>query len=188
VSQSRAAVTWTSFCADHLPPAELQACAALGRHTRVGVPGAIELRGRVARPDGRYRLCRPTGDTLSRGEWSYRELRDKANRIARVLVEDLGIVPGNRVLLRGANTPMLAACWFGVLKAGGVVVCTMALLRERELQYIAQKAAISLAITDARVAADCEAAVKTPVLRFGGDDPNDLIARMRSKPADVHGV
>ena len=103
------------------------------------------------------------------GEWSYRELLENANRIAHVLVDDLGIVPGNRVLLRGANTPMLAACWFGVLKAGGVVVCTMALLRERELQYIAQKAEISLALTDARVAEDCEAAMRVPVMRVGGD-------------------
>ena len=51
--------------------------------------------------------------------WSYRELRENANRIARILVDDLGLVPGNRVLLRGPNNPMLAACWFAVMKAGG---------------------------------------------------------------------
>ncbi len=73
-------------------------------------------------------------------------------------MEDLGIVPGNRVLLRGPNNPMMAACWFAVLKAGGVVVCTMPLLRVRELTYIADKAKIRLALTDARIAADCEQA------------------------------
>jgi 2-aminobenzoate-CoA ligase len=92
------------------------------------------------------------------GRWTYDDLLITANRIAHVLVEDLGLVPGNRVLLRAPNCPMLAACWFGVLKAGGVVVCTMPLLRERELQYVADKAEITLALTDARVAAECEAA------------------------------
>src|SRR5215468_2613966 len=52
--------------------------------------------------------------------WTYRRLLETANRIAHVLVEDLKVVPGNRVLLRGPNNPMLAACWFAVLKAGGV--------------------------------------------------------------------
>ena len=63
------------------------------------------------------------------GAWSYAKLRSGANRIARVLVEDLGLEPGNRVLLRAPNTPMLAACWFAVLKAGGIAVTTMPLYR-----------------------------------------------------------
>ena len=84
---------------------------------------------------------------------------EQSNRIANVLVDDFGIVPGNRVLLRGPNNPMLAACWFGVLKAGGVVVCTMPLLRERELRYIADKAEIRLALTDTRFAEECAAAL-----------------------------
>ena len=80
------------------------------------------------------------------GRWTYRQLLETANRIAHVLVEDLGLVPGNRVLLRGPNNPMMAACWFAVLKAGGVVVCTMPLLRVRELTFIADKAQIRLAL------------------------------------------
>jgi 2-aminobenzoate-CoA ligase len=173
-----------TFCADHLPPPELlperhwDAIPELAYPARLNC--AVELldvmvdAGHADRPAIRY----------PGGEWSYREFMANANRIARVLVEDLGVVPGNRVLLRGANTPMLAACWFAVLKAGGVVVCTMALLRERELQYIAEKAEISLALTDARVAEDCEAAVRTPVVRFGGNAASDLTALMRDKPAD----
>jgi 2-aminobenzoate-CoA ligase len=95
------------------------------------------------------------------GSWSYADLLARANRIAHVLVDDLGLVPGNRVLLRGFNNPMMAACWFGILKAGGIVVCTMPLLRTRELATTADKARISLALTDARIAADCEAAMRS---------------------------
>ncbi|MEO7967061.1 MAG: AMP-binding protein, partial [Gemmatimonadaceae bacterium] len=92
-------------------------------------------------------------------EWTYRGLLETANRIANVLVEDLGVVSGNRVLLRGANSPMMVALWFGVLKAGGIVVCTMPLLRTRELVFTADKAHIALAITDARLAGDCDTAM-----------------------------
>ena len=60
--------------------------------------------------------------------WTYAELHAHSSRIARVLVEDMGLVPGNRVLLRGPNTPAMAACWFAVIKAGGIAVATMALL------------------------------------------------------------
>src|SRR5687768_17138299 len=65
------------------------------------------------------------------GQWNYGELRAQANRIAQVLIDDFGMEPGARVLLRGPNNPMLAACWLAVLKAGGIAVCTMSLLRER---------------------------------------------------------
>ena len=61
--------------------------------------------------------------------WTYADLQRAANRIARVLVEDLELVPGNRVLLRAPNSPMLAACWFAVLKAGGIAVTSMPLYR-----------------------------------------------------------
>jgi 2-aminobenzoate-CoA ligase len=94
------------------------------------------------------------------GDWTYAQLLERANRIARVLVDDLGLVPGNRVLLRGFNSPQMAAIWFAVLKAGGVVVCTMPLLRTRELIFTADKARIALALTDTRLAAECEAAMK----------------------------
>jgi len=84
--------------------------------------------------------------------WTYAELQAQANRIANVLVAELGLVPGNRVLLRGANSPMLAACWFGVVKAGAIAVGTMPLLRARELTGIVAKAEITHALVDARLA------------------------------------
>ena len=90
------------------------------------------------------------------GVWSYQSLFETANRIAHVLVDDLGLVPGGRVLLRAPNQPMLVACWFAVIKAGGVAVTTMPLLRARELGDIIEQARVTLAITDARVAADLE--------------------------------
>ena len=72
---------------------------------------------------------------------SYRQLLHHANRIARVLTEDLGLKPGNRVLLRAPNNPMMAACWFAVIKAGLVAVPTMPLLRATELKQIIDTAA-----------------------------------------------
>ena len=90
--------------------------------------------------------------------WTYGQLQDLANRIANVLVEDLGLEPGNRVLLRAANTPMLVACWFAVLKAGGICVTTMQLLRARELTYIIEKAQVSLALCDLALAEAMEEA------------------------------
>ncbi len=103
------------------------------------------------------------------GTWTYRQLLETANRIAHVLVDDLGVIPGNRVLLRGPNNPMMAACWFAVLKAGGVVVCTMPLLRVRELTFIADKAQIGLALCDSRLAAECEQAMATTAAGFPRD-------------------
>jgi 2-aminobenzoate-CoA ligase len=98
--------------------------------------------------------------------WSYAELQAEANRIAHVLVQDMGLVPGNRVLLRGANSPMLAACWFAVVKAGGIVVGSMPLLRARELTAIVQKAQVSHALCDARLTEELEVArADCPTLR-----------------------
>jgi 2-aminobenzoate-CoA ligase len=96
--------------------------------------------------------------------WTYGQLLERANRIARVLRDDFGLVPGNRVLLRAANNPMLVACWFAVLRAGGIVVTTMPLLRARELAVILEKARIGLALCDERLAEELEQArTRAPV-------------------------
>ncbi len=81
--------------------------------------------------------------------WTYRDLQDKADRIAHVLVKDMGLVPGNRVLLRAPNNPMLAACWFGVIKAGGIAVGTMPLLRAKELKAVVEIGRVTHALCDA---------------------------------------
>lgn len=80
--------------------------------------------------------------------WTYQDLYEKANQIARVLVEDLGLQSGNRVLIRSANNPMMVAVWFGILKAGGIVVATMPLLRSKELTTIIDCAEISHVLCD----------------------------------------
>ncbi len=83
---------------------------------------------------------------------TYEQLLAQANRIANVLVDELGLVPGNRVLLRAPNNPMMAACWLAVLKAGLIAVPTMPLLRAKELSQIIGKARVAIALCDAALA------------------------------------
>ncbi|MDQ2766443.1 MAG: AMP-binding protein, partial [Gemmatimonadota bacterium] len=83
---------------------------------------------------------------------SYEQLLAQVNRIANVLVNELHLVPGNRVLLRAPNNPMMAACWLAVMKAGLVAVPTMPLLRAKELKQIAVKARVATALCDAALA------------------------------------
>ncbi|MCS7058260.1 MAG: AMP-binding protein [Meiothermus sp.] len=117
--------------------------------------------------------------------WSYRELLEKANRIAHVLVEDMGLVPGNRVLLRAPNHPMLVAAWFAVLKAGGIAVTTMPLLRSKELTEVITKAQVSHALCDARLGEELEnARAACPSLQqvlYWGEG-GGLEGRMEGKP------
>ncbi len=82
---------------------------------------------------------------------TYKELSDWTNRMAHVLVEDFGIEPGNRILIRSANNPAMVACWLAATKAGAVVVNTMPMLRAMELSKIVDKAEISLALCDTRL-------------------------------------
>jgi len=119
--------------------------------------------------------------------WTYADLLAHANRIARVLVEDLGLVPGNRVLLRAPNNPLHAACWFAVMKAGGIAVGTMPLLRAKELTDVITKAQVSHALCDARLAEELDAArpncpMLATVALFGSGQPDGLDARAAAKP------
>ena len=101
------------------------------------------------------------------GECSYRQLQAQANRIANLLVREMGLVPGNRVLLRGPNNPMMAASWLGVFKAGGICVGTMPLLRAKELTEIVNKAQITHALCDKRLDEELKLALPScPTLKF----------------------
>ncbi len=82
---------------------------------------------------------------------TYKELTDWTNRLAHALVEDYGVEPGNRVLIRSANNPAMVACWLAATKAGAVVVNTMPMLRAGELGSIVDKAKIKLALCDSRL-------------------------------------
>ncbi|WP_027878304.1 AMP-binding protein [Meiothermus cerbereus] len=83
--------------------------------------------------------------------WTYGELLEQANRMAQVLTQEMGLVPGNRVLLRAPNNPLLVAAWFAVMKAGGIAVTTMPLLRAKELTEVVTKAQVSHALCDGRL-------------------------------------
>ena len=93
------------------------------------------------------------------GRWTYGDLDDFSGRIARLLVDEHDLIPGNRVLLHGPNSYTMFAAWLGVLKAGGVAVATMPLLRPGEIATVIERAAISHAIVDSRFIGDFRQAV-----------------------------
>ncbi len=182
-----------TFAHDHLPPRE-QWPELIFELPELQFPErlncASELLDRwVAQGQGE-RLCLQGADGL---RWSYAELQARANRIARVLVEDLGVQPGNRVLLRGANTPQLAACWFAVQKVGAIAVATMPLLRAKELAQVIDKAQVSHALCDARLAeelalAQTQCKSLRSVLHFFNAAEEGLEARAAAKPASFANV
>ena len=115
--------------------------------------------------------------------WSYRTLLENANRIASVMTDRFGLAPGGRVLVRSSNHPTLVAACLGVLKAGGVVIPTMPVMRERELAYVLDKARVGFAICDEKLSEDLLVAARYSeslenVVLFGGDEADCLEALM----------
>jgi len=155
-----------TFARDHLPPPEL-------------LPEFLFERPELQFPERLNCATALLDDALARGwgdracilapgglRWSYADLLARANRIAHVLVDEMGLVPGNRVLLRAPNCPAMAACWFAVVKAGGIAVATMPLLRAKELAQVITKAEVSHALCDAALADElAAAAAQCPSLR-----------------------
>jgi 2-aminobenzoate-CoA ligase len=178
-----------TFTRDHLPPAHLWpdiefTTPDLEYPDRLNA--ATELIDVPALALGAHRpaLRTPEGAT-----WTYGELRTKANQVARVLTEDLGLVPGQRVLLRSPNNPWTVAAWLGVLKAGGVVVTTMSALRARELGPIAERTQPCVALVDHRFTEDAHVVRDTvlpsmTVIAYGGGGPDDLTARAAAKSGE----
>jgi 2-aminobenzoate-CoA ligase len=178
-----------TFCRDNLPAPQLWpdlefTLPELAYPSRLNA--ADELLNPTIEAGGADRSC-----LLSPTEtWTYGDVARRAAQVARALTEDLGLVPGNRVLLRGPNNPWLAACWLGVLKAGGVAVATMPMLRAGELSSIGAIAKIRLALCDHRFTDDLRAAA-IPDLRmvgFGGADPADVTVLAAGKPAEFASV
>jgi 2-aminobenzoate-CoA ligase len=171
-----------TFCRDNLPPREQWpdlrvAEAGLAYPERLNITTELVDRHIAAGNGGRIALI--AGESGER--WTYAELAQTINRIANVLTRDLGLVPGNRVLLRAPNTPMLVACYLAVIKAGGVAVATMPLLRAREIAYPLTKASIRLALCDHRLMAEMEGAkalapVLDRIVTFGDGDLESLMA------------
>jgi 2-aminobenzoate-CoA ligase len=162
-------VAYDSFVRDRLPPAELlpefrfdlpelhypERLNAAAELLKGGAPDALAM-------------------VNEHGRWSYADLDNFSGRIARLLVERQGLVPGNRVLLRGPNTYTMFAAWLGVLKAGGVVVATMPLLRPGEIATVIERAEVSHAIVDSRYIGDFRQAVEQThsvrhIVKYDGD-------------------
>jgi 2-aminobenzoate-CoA ligase len=172
-----------TFARDNLPPREqwpdfLLSLPELDYPDRMNC--AVELLDRwIERGHGGHPCLISPGESLT-----YSQLAERVNRIANVLTRDLGVVPGNRVLLRGPNSPMMVAVYLGVIKAGAVVVATMPLLRAKEIAYPLNKAKIALALCDLRLADEMEKArALAPDLRrvvyWGArsDELNELMAK-----------
>ncbi len=139
-----------SFARDRLPPADQWPQLLEPAH---GIAYPDRLNAAAELVDSALRAGRGSAVAL-RGAglvWTYAELADRVSRIAHVLRSDFKLPTGARVLLRGANHPMLAACWLAVLKAGCIAVTTMPLLRARELSVIAERAQINAALCDANL-------------------------------------
>ncbi len=149
-----------SFAREALPPRELWPQFEFDERRRNyprRLNAAVELLdGAIARGFGPLPCLRANGFA-----WSYADLLEQANRIAGVLTRAYGLRSGQRVLLRGFNSPMLAACWFAVVKAGAIAVTTMPLLRARELTQILDKAEIGFALCEATLAEELETARTT---------------------------
>ncbi|BDE08118.1 2-aminobenzoate-CoA ligase [Vulcanimicrobium alpinum] len=181
-----------TFARDHLPPREewpeflftlpeLQYPATLNAAAEL-------LDAMVARGFGERPAIVAAERTLT-----YAQLLDEANRIAHVLRDDLGVIPGNRVLLRGFNNDVTAACWLGVVKAGAIAVTTIPMLRAKELTAVITAAEIGVALCDRRLAEDLRAALPScPSLHtilWTHDAAGDaLAARMVRRPATFANV
>ena len=154
-----------TFAAEHLPPLEQWPDFVFtlpGLQFPPQLNCATELLDRAVAEGRGERLCIRSPGV----RWRYADLQTHANRIAHVLVDEMGLVPGNRVLLRAPNQPMLVACWFAVMKAGGIAVATMPMLRAKELRQVIDKGRVTHALCDARLADELALAqAQCPTLR-----------------------
>ena len=162
-------MSYDSFVRDRLPPPELLP------EFRFDLPELQYAEGLNAAAELLKGAARDAVAVVNdRGRWTYAELDDFSGRIARMLVEEHGLIPGNRVLLRGPNCYTMFAAWLGVLKAGGVLVATMPLLRPGEIATVIERAQISHAIVDSRFIGDLRRAVEQThsvkhIIKYDGD-------------------
>ena len=142
-------MTYDSFVRDRLPPVD-QLPEFRFDLPELQYPERLNAAAELLNCGERNALALVNGH----GRWSYAQLDDFSGRIARLLVEKEGLIPGNRVLLRGPNSYTMFAAWLAVLKAGGVVVGTMPLLRPGEIATVIDRAQVSHAIVDSRFIGD----------------------------------
>lgn len=178
-------MTYDSFVRDRMPPPEAQPEFRFELpelHYPEMLNAAIELLGGGAPDD-----CAVLN---ARGRWSYAGLDALSSKIAKLLVEEEGLVPGNRVLLAGRNGAIMFAAWLGILKAGGVVVALMPILRGGEIAKVVRKAEVSHAIVDApcraayeEAATDCRT-LRSAMFYDGDSGAGELAERLANTAAD----
>ncbi|WCL88266.1 MULTISPECIES: AMP-binding protein [Streptomyces] len=179
-----------TFARDHLPPREQWPALVHDRpelHYPARLNCGTELLDRTA---DRLGAERPAFHTASGETWTYGGLRGHVDRVAHTLTSELGIRPGERVLLRGPTTPWLAACWLAVMKAGAVAVTVLAQQRAPELATMCEIAEVRHALCDVRAVDDLIKA-GVPGLRvttYGGEGPDDLLARTARQPERYEAV
>jgi 2-aminobenzoate-CoA ligase len=162
-------MTYDSFVKDRLPPPELLPEFRLDL-PEVQYPERLNAAAELLKGGAPDALA----VINEHGRWTYADLDDFSGRIARLLVESHGLIPGNRVLLRGPNSYTMFAAWLGVLKAGAVAVATMPLLRPGEIATVIERAAISHAIVDSRFIGDFRQAAEQThsikhIIKYDGD-------------------
>ncbi|MDQ0845781.1 AMP-binding protein [Streptomyces sp. V1I6] len=166
-----------TFARDHLPPIG-QWPELLFELPELRYPQRLNCGEELLdRTIERFGADRPVFRSGAGEVWSYGRLREQVDRIAHVLTTELGVVPGNRVLLRGPTTPQLAACWLAVMKTGAVAVTVLAQHRAGELATVCEIASVGHALCDVRTVDDLVKA-EVPGLRiiaYGGDAPDDLL-------------
>lgn len=175
-----------SFTRDRLPPPELWS------RLTTDLPGlsypdrlncAVELIDAMAREHG-DRPCLRSPSVV----WSYADVLRRANQVAQVLTDELDVVPGQRVMLRGPNTPWLVVSWLAALKAGAVVVTTMALLRRQEVEALVELTQSTLLLCDHRSLDDVPTLPSLVVVPFGSDRDDDLVTRSARRSGDYLNV
>ncbi|MCY0855799.1 MULTISPECIES: AMP-binding protein [unclassified Cupriavidus] len=183
-----------TFALDRLPPPQQWPAFLFNADTRYPerMNCALELVERHVREGRGDRVAIRHEQDGAHRTVSYAELAALSNRIAHVLTGDMKLVPGNRVLLRGPNNLMMAACWLAVVKAGLIAVPTMPLLRAKELKQVIDRAAVSAALCDERLREELEANLDpggehhcpslTQALYFNGSGAGSVEAAMAGKP------
>ena len=178
-----------TFTRDHLPPAHLLPTIEFST-PELRYPDRLNAAAELIDiPVSTFGADRPALRTPAGETWSYGELRTRANQVAQVLTEDLGLVPGQRVLLRSPEQPLGSGELARRTQGRGMVVTVMAALRAREIAPIVERTRPSVALVDQRFAEDVHAVRDAgpsalTVVEFGGDGPDDLVALAGAKSGE----
>lgn len=186
------------FARNHLPPLDQWPVLLLDNNPDIAYPkrlnAAVELLSQQVHNGFSDHIALEWLENNEKKHVTYRELDQLSNQIAHVFVEDMGLVSGNRILLRGPNNLMMAASWLAALKAGLVTVPTMPLLRAVELKTILDKAEVQAVVCDQRLAEelnycmDPEHPHYSPFLQtamfFNSDQAQSLEQLAKTKPTD----